>query len=277
MEHLTKAQIVLLTLFVSFVASMATGVVVVTLMEQAPGPVNQTITNVVERTIEKITPTFIEKPGKTVIVKDEDLVVAAIENNSKSVLALRTTTEAGDVLANGVGTIVSKDGLVVTDSANFNQGLLTTTINGVQYRVEFIARNSESGLGIGKLAPVSATSTPPFDAVSLGDVSLLKLGQTALVIGGRDGKTISTGLITNLDMRTITDKETKEETKILSNIGISTKFSSTSNGAPIINLDGSVVGFLSINEVAGTQSGIPGIEARSLIEEANTPPVEKKI
>ena len=53
MEHLTKVQIVLLTLFVSFVASMATGIVVVTLMEQASGPVNQTITNVVERTIEK--------------------------------------------------------------------------------------------------------------------------------------------------------------------------------------------------------------------------------
>ena len=72
MEHLTKAQIVLLTLFVSFVASMATGIVVVTLMDQAPDPVNQTITNVVERTIEKITPTFVEKPGETVIVKDED-------------------------------------------------------------------------------------------------------------------------------------------------------------------------------------------------------------
>src|SRR3989344_2302754 len=98
MEHLTKAQIVLLTLFVSFVASMATGIVVVTLMDQAPDPVNQTITNVVERTIEKITPTFVEKPGKQIIIKDEDLVVAAIEKNTKSTVALKFNKGRGDFL-----------------------------------------------------------------------------------------------------------------------------------------------------------------------------------
>jgi hypothetical protein len=68
MEHLNKAQIVLLTLFVSFVASMATGIVVVTLMQQSPEPVAQTITKVIERTIEKVTPTFVDKPGKQVII-----------------------------------------------------------------------------------------------------------------------------------------------------------------------------------------------------------------
>ena len=70
MEHLTKAQIVLLTLFVSFVSSMATGIVVVTLMQQAPEPVLQSITRVVEKTIEKVVPTIVERPGKQLIIKD---------------------------------------------------------------------------------------------------------------------------------------------------------------------------------------------------------------
>lgn len=268
MEHLTKAQIVLLTLFVSFVASMATGIVVVTLMGQAPDPVNQTITNVVERTIEKITPTFIEKPGATVVVKDEDLVVAAIERNVNSTVAFRTTIGEGGILSAGVGTIVSSDGLVITDRWNLGLGDLATTINGVQYKLEVISNNKANTLGIGRLVPVYATSTPKFNAVTLGNTNALKLGQTTIVIGGRDAKTISTGLITSLDTRTVVDKETKEETKVLNNIGISSRFSATSNGAPIINLSGDVIGFLSIDENVGSQSGVPATEAKRLIDEA---------
>ncbi|MBI5799021.1 MAG: serine protease [Candidatus Yonathbacteria bacterium] len=271
MEHLTKSQIVLLTLFVSFVASMATGIVVVTLMGQAPDPVNQTITNVVERTIEKITPTIVEKPGKIIVVKDEDLVVAAIDRNAKSIVSFKTTIGEGGVLPAGVGTIVSSDGLVVTDRWNLGLGTLYTTINGVQYTLDVISSNKADSLGIGRLVPVSATSTPSLNAVMLVDGSKLKLGQTALVIGGRDGKTITTGIITGLDTRTAVDKETKIETKILSNIGISTRFAATSNGAPIINLQGEVIGFLSIDEAVGSQSGVPATEAKMLLDEASKP------
>lgn len=274
MEHLTKAQIVLLTLFVSFVASMATGIVVVTLMEQAPDAATQTITKVVERTIEKITPTFVEKTTtNTVVVKDEDLMVAAIEKNIKSTVALRTTVGEGGVLSAGVGTIVSADGLVVTDRWNFGLGELYTNVGGIQYRLEVISDNKNNSLGLGRLVPVTATSTPVFPSVTFGNVDNLKLGQTAIVIGGRDGKTITTGLISSLDTHIATDKETKVETKVLDNVGVSSRFSSTSNGAPIINLSGEVIGFLSINESVGSQAGVPAIEAKSIIEDTNKKPV----
>ena len=277
MEHLTKAQIVLLTLFVSFVASMATGIVVVTLMSQAPDPVNQTITNVIERTIEKITPTFVEKPGETVIVKDEDLVVAAIDRNIKSTVAFRVVGQDGELRLAGVGVIVSADGLIVTEKGNFGQGVLTTTIDGAQYALQVLSDEKNNSLGIGRLTPVSSTSTSSFVPVVMGSPDNLKLGQTALVIGGRDGKTISTGIITSLDMRTIVDKETKADLKVLDNIGISTRFSGSSNGAPIINLNGEVVGFLSINESAGSQYGIPANEAKGLIDTITKATSVKKI
>ncbi len=281
MEHLNKSQIVLLTLFVSFVASMATGIVVVTLMQQSPEPVVQTITNVVERTIEKVTPTFIDKPGKTLIIKDEDLVVAAIERNSKSIVALKFVGEEGVRFSVGIGTIVSTDGLIVTDKRNFDVGLLSVTVDGTSYTVEIVKSDKNTSLVLARLVPATtlATSTKPviFTPVTFGNPDILKIGQTAIIIGGRDGRTVSAGLITNLDTRLVINKETKVETKILDNIGISQRLAGTSNGAPIITLSGEVVGFVSIDDSIGSQAGAPVTEAKSLITALTTPaPAIKK-
>lgn len=279
MEHLTKAQIVLLTLFVSFVASMATGIVVVTLMGQAPDPVNQTITNVVERTIEKITPTFVEKPGKTIIVKDEDLVVAAVEKTSRSTVALKYLDTDGKRVPIGVGTIVSDDGLVITDKGNFSNGLLSAVINGEVFTLEIVTANAADGsLVLGRLVPVSsATSSVKFIPATFGNPWSVKVGQTALTIGGRDAKTVASGLVTGLDTHTTTDKETKVETTIIDGIILSQRLGGVSNGAPIVMLDGSIVGFVSIDESIGAQSGVPVTEAVALIEKANKPASAKKI
>lgn len=277
MEHLNKSQIVLLTLFVSFVSSMATGIVVVTLMQQSPEPVTQTLTRVVERTIEKITPTVVEKQGKTVVVKDEDLIVAAIERNIKSTVAFRVVGQDGESRSSGVGTIVSADGLVITDKGNFGEGVLTTTVNGVQYALQVLSNEKGNALGLGRLTPISATTTASFTPVTLGNSDALRIGQTTIVIGGRDGKTITTGLISSLDSHTVTNKETKAETKVLDNIGTLTRFSGTSNGAPIINLNGEIIGFLSIDESVGSQSGVPSIEAQRLIDVVAKPAPMNKI
>ena len=277
MEHLNKAQIVLLTLFVSFVASMATGIVVVTLMQQSPEPVTQTITKVIERTIEKITPTFIDKPGKQVIIKDEDLVVAAIEHNNKSVVALKFLGQEGDKLAMGIGTIVSADGLIVTDKKNFDSGLLGATVDGLSYTVEVIKNDKSGPLVLGRLVPVVASTTPAvFIPVTLGNTDVLKIGQTAIILGGRDGRTVAAGLITNLDTHSVIDKDTKVETKILDNIGISQRLAGTSNGAPIITLGGEVIGFISIDESIGSQLGVPAFEAKNLLAAKVAPVVPVK-
>ena len=278
MEHLNKAQIVLLTLFVSFVASMATGVVVVTLMQQSPEPVTQTITNVVERTIEKVTPTFVDKPGKTIVVKDEDLVVAAVERNSKSTVALKFVGQEGDKTAVGTGTIVSSSGLIITDKQNFDSGLLSATVDGAAYTIEVVKNDKSGSLVLGRLVPVVASTTPAtFTPIAFGYPDALKVGQTALILGGRDAKTVASGLVTSLEKHTVTNKDTKEETTVLDNISLSQRLAGTSNGAPIITLAGEVVGFVSIDESIGSQIGVSANEAKSLLAAQIIPaPATKK-
>ena len=56
LEQLTKHQIVLLTLLVSFVTSIATGIVTVSLMDQAPAGVTRVVNQIVEHTVEKVIP-----------------------------------------------------------------------------------------------------------------------------------------------------------------------------------------------------------------------------
>ena len=50
-EKLSKAQLVMLALLVSFMTSMSTGIVTVALMQQAPPSITQSVSKVVERTI----------------------------------------------------------------------------------------------------------------------------------------------------------------------------------------------------------------------------------
>jgi hypothetical protein len=51
MNDLNKEQLILLALLISFVTSLATGIVTVSLMDQAPKNVVQTIKQVVERAV----------------------------------------------------------------------------------------------------------------------------------------------------------------------------------------------------------------------------------
>jgi hypothetical protein len=92
LEELTKSQIVLLTLLISFVTSMATGIVTVSLAEQGVSPVTNTVNKIVERTKEIVvkvedpsSPVIIEKE---VVVQEQDLVASAIAKNKNTAVAI---------------------------------------------------------------------------------------------------------------------------------------------------------------------------------------------
>src|SRR6185312_12408728 len=115
MEDLTKTQIVLLTLLVSFIVSIATGIITSSLLAQAPQGVTQTIERVVEQTVEQVAPTSTATGGTTVkettVVSEDDAVQSSIATALPSIVRI---SAPGDTFY-GLGVIISKDGLVVSD------------------------------------------------------------------------------------------------------------------------------------------------------------------
>lgn len=98
MEDLNKSQIILLAIFITLVTAAATGVVTVTLMDQAPPGITQTVNRVVERTVERvISPGSVEKTEIKQIVKEDDAIVASIKLVRPSIVSV--SREKAEVVA----------------------------------------------------------------------------------------------------------------------------------------------------------------------------------
>jgi hypothetical protein len=187
-KELNKSQLILLALLLSFVTSIATGIVTVTLMQQAPDSVTTPINNIIRQTVEKIVPN--ESPTvQTVVVKEEDLVVAAIAKNQSAIFAITkngidaTTGQPAEVSA-GKGFAVSKDGIIVADAsmAPDNENYFVKNESG-KFKATFISvdKNGFSFLKIGD--PVDGKSKLSFAVPTFGDLSTMKAGQKIIILG----------------------------------------------------------------------------------------------
>jgi S1-C subfamily serine protease len=257
MEKLTKQQIVLVTLLISFVTSIATGIVTVALMDQAPAGVTQTINRIVERTIEKV----VTEPAnnnnsaavitrETIVVKEDDKIVESVDKNKTSVVRIYTnTTNSGDVEQNmfiGLGTVVSKEGLIATgDIFADTSGKYLITLDGDKfYGVKVLPKNGENKFYF--LRVIQNEKNPvTFSPVTFSDSNNLKLGQTVIAWGGRDQNSVSTGIVSSLsnidskpESATSTGSDKKEVVAINTNINLADSLS----GGPLLNLYGEVVG-----------------------------------
>lgn len=239
MEDLTKHQLILLVLLVTFVTSIGTGIITFTLLQEAPVEVTQNINRVVERTIERVVPMEgePEKVVTTVVVNEEDRVLEAIAKNEKSVVRLKTIGSDGTSVFAGIGLVVGPNGEIVTDIRNYSKALSysiffhddKTFSSGRTYI------DNARGLVFMKVSlPKNSTLKYTFYPANFGDSDLLKIGQTLVTISGRESNAVSIGRIRQLEMSK--DKKTVEG--IISDIQIDR----SSPGSPAMNLSGEIVG-----------------------------------
>jgi len=199
LEQLTKHQILLLTLLVSFVTSIATGIVTVSLMDQAPEGVTRVINQIVERTVETVVPATqgaAVATEKTVVVKQDELVPQSIATVQKSIIRI-VAKEGDQLIARGV--IVNAGGLAVTDRAAL-AGTDHTNLEAILYsgeRMPLKVREDSSTAAI-LFVEVRVSTSTGFAPATLADASTLTLGQTVLRISGTGSGTVGEGVVAAL-------------------------------------------------------------------------------
>lgn len=246
-EELNKSQIVLLTLLVSFVTSIATGIVTVSLMQQAPPAIAQTVNRVIERTVEKMVPqsqgaaaASVVTQEKTIVVKESDLIPQAVAKATPSVTRLYASTK-DDAAFLGFAVVIGSDGMLVTDiDALGTEGSVAVAARDGTRVVAFVTARDEV-TGIGFLRAATSTDAGPlvWKPADIGGAP--QVGTTILSLGGVAKMRIASGLVTANDTTSF-----------------DTDLSDMLAGEPVIDSNGMIVGIsTSASRAVSATSFIP--------------------
>jgi hypothetical protein len=280
-EQLTKTQTILLTLLVSFVTSIATGIVTVSLVDQAPPALTQTINRVVERTVERVVPTSMQGAAAvgrevTVVVKEEDLITGSIDKNTRSVariFGLVTDEETGQPVSAflGLGIVLTRDGLMVTDASIVYEGgsYTVTDAAGNSYDAKVVHIAGGEGRTALLQAVVKKDASTAFTPATLTQQSTLKLGQSVLTLAGRDRTNVSLGIVGTVfteDIPASVDESGKKVATTTVAVLVDTSIpGAISAGSPLVNIFSEVVGISTGSSRARSRSAF--LPARVITDE----------
>lgn len=273
MNNLNFHQVILLCILVAFITSIATGITVVSLMQQGTGPVTQTINRVVERTVERVVEvdptekkTTVQKtPEKeivTVVVNSEELSIEAVEKNAKSIVRIYTDegTTNGEVRNfRGLGIVVDEEGTIITDATVIDPYQQTrfryfAEKDGIFFRVDVIEDVSQT---LAKVVPAQESDLPNFTPAVFGDSKTLQLAQSVISISGQKSDVVSSGIIAELQK----DDSGENLLSIVSSINEA----QIVPGAILVNLQGNIIGMYAAWHASQKDTFKPAQQIKALI------------
>ncbi len=246
-EEMSKSQLILLTILVNFVTSVATGILTVSLLDHAPAIVTQTVNRVVEHTIETIAQAapaaIIQAPAPS----NQDLVTAAIGADATRAVAIYAANTGTSTPSLSVGTYIPKARAVATATQSALPKEVLIAFPGGLYIPASIS-HEDAGVTIYGFA--DGATLPKATSPTLVAASDLKLGETALAIGS-DGSA-STGIVARV-----------------SDDGIHTTLPDIGAGSAAVDLSGNLIGI-----GAGVTAGllIPANKITALLISTSTTP-----
>ncbi|MFZ3043596.1 MAG: hypothetical protein WA058_00610 [Minisyncoccia bacterium] len=218
-EELSKSQLILLTILVNFVTSVATGILTVSLLDHAPAFVTQTVNRVVEHTIETVAAApaaIIQAPAPS----NQDLVTAAIGADASRAVAIYDADTGTSTPAIAIGTYLPKSRAVATAAQD---ALTKEALIGFPDGSYIPASLAHEGNGITIYGFSDGAVLPKVASPILVASSELRLGETALAIGS-DGSA-STGIVARVSSK-----------------GIHTTLPDIGAGSAVVNLSGNLIG-----------------------------------
>lgn len=224
-EDLTKSQLLLLTVLVNFITSIATGVLTVSLLDSAPPSVTRTVNQIVERSVETVsetTPITIIQPAKpTPVVTDEEMLTSAISSAALRAVSI-SSTKPGTVPV-AVGVYFSKSRIVATlVGPSLPKEAVITFADGTTVQASL----SRKGDTVAVYGFADAAVLPEAPSAARVPVASLKQGQTVVAL--TNDRSAATGIISKVDAS-----------------GIYTTLPGVPAGSAAVNLSGDVIGLSS--------------------------------
>lgn len=220
-EDLNKTQLLLLTLLVNFVTSIATGVLTVSLLDDTSPTITQTVNRIVEHTVDTVTapPVIVSgtpKPTTSAPTDEERRTLAATAASARTVTVFKASNTK---VALATGTYLPKARAVVVASAALPSEIVVSFSDGTSAP----ASRSRAGSGLTVYGFSDTATLPAATSPTLVSSANVKAGQTVLALLG-DGS-VSTGIVTKVVAGSVS-----------ANIG------TVPAGASLLNLDANIVG-----------------------------------
>ncbi len=263
-EELNTTQIILLVLLVSFVTSIATGIVTVSLLAQAPPAVTQTVNRVVERTVETIVPKDLDSKTQstketTVVVKEDDLITSSIADSlGKTGRVYGDTSTTSPVIA--LAAQISP-GSIVTDA---NVGGTDHLVSFGDTTAVFTVSETFPEIGVAILTPKSASTTlgTPFQ---VANTAAVKLGQTTIALISVTSARVAIGAVAAI--APLADAAIKGEDAYAIR-SIDTNISASPvPGTPLVSIFGDLVGiYSSVSQASGKGSFVSASDIVGLLK-----------
>lgn len=231
LEELSKSQLILLTILVNFVVSVATGVLTVSLLDQAPPIVAKTVTQIVDHTIETVAaaaPVVAAPSPSAPAPSTQELVTSALAAAAARTVAIYPASTGTSSAPLAVGTYLPGSRAVATAAL---AALPQEAIIGFADGSFAAASLAHSGGGVAIYGFGDKTALPAGSSPTLVPAKSLKLGETVLALSSSGSA--ETGIVSQVAKETV-----------------HTTLSDTSAGPAAVDLAGNVVGIL-----AGSQPG----------------------
>jgi S1-C subfamily serine protease len=219
----------------------------------------------VQKTIETVVPDTKQKV-QTIVIKEQDLIVDAIDRNSKSVVKIKKNGENV-----GFGLFVSKDGIVIADSRYIDakEGY-SIGYADLDLKADIIDSDPQ-GFSLLKISATELAKVKTLNFSILGDSDALKPGQSIVALSTETGNVLQgifsgfydkkavlpvdiTTIPTTIDITTGTATTTTATTAttaatvvtpvdVFKLLNLSINLSKSYSSSPIIDIDGNVIGF----------------------------------